>query len=129
MEKKRQAGKPDTGNGKETAKRILKKVVEFSKLIFKLRSLILSIPVAVLAVALAMRNMIELPGEVGLFMQANGEYEYIMAKGLAVLGPLIITGVCLLMTFTSKKVLFPWLISLFSLVIPLMFWVTNVFPV
>ena len=88
----------------------------------------LTIPVAVLALALAMRNMIELPGEVGLLMQANGEYEFVVVKGIAVLGPMIITAVCLLMTLSSKKVLFPWLISLFSLIIPLMLWVTNAFP-
>ncbi len=128
MEKKNVTGKPAAGNAGAMVKKVWKKTVELAKIMYNLRSLVLSIPVAVLALALAMRNMIELPGEVGLLMQANGEYEFVVVKGIAVLGPMIITAVCLLMTLSSKKVLFPWLISLFSLIIPLMLWVTNAFP-
>jgi hypothetical protein len=30
--------------------------------------------------------------------------------------------------FLSKKVLYPWLISVFSLALPLVLWLTNIFP-
>ena len=47
---------------------------------------------------------------------------------LAACIPVAITAVCLLMMFLSKKTLYPWLISVFSLVLPLVIWFSNVFP-
>lgn len=95
---------------------------------FRLRSVILAIPVAVGAVVLAIFNQANLPDMVGINMQASGEYAQMVGKGVAVLGPLAVTAVCLLMTFCSRKVLYPWLISLFSLALPLLIYFTNTFP-
>ena len=95
---------------------------------YKLRSILLAIPVGVTAIALAVRNAQQLPTEVGLSMQANGEYQWIIGRGAAVWIPLLITVVCLAMMFVSKKVLYPWLISLFSLALPLVLWLSNIFP-
>ena len=44
------------------------------------------------------------------------------------MGPLILTCFCLLLMFCSKKILYPWLISVFSLMLPIVLWLTNVFP-
>ncbi|MBQ8359853.1 MAG: hypothetical protein IJX37_08150 [Oscillospiraceae bacterium] len=99
-----------------------------SKWAYKLRSVLLAIPVAVVAVALAIRNMQQLPSEVGINILASGEYQWMVSRGVAALAPLAVTAVCLGLMFCSKKVLYPWLISLFSLVLPLVIWVTNVFP-
>ena len=96
--------------------------------LYKLRSVILAAPVAVGAVILAIHNQIRLPDMVGINIQANGEYAQMLSKSAAVLGPLAVTAVCLLMVFCSKKVVYPWLISLFSLVLPLLIYITNVFP-
>ncbi len=95
---------------------------------YRLRSVVLAIPVAVGAVVLAIRNMALLPPEVGLWLEASGEYALSVGRGVAVLGPLAVTAVCLLMMFISRRVLYPWLVSLFSLVLPLLIWVINVFP-
>jgi len=95
---------------------------------YKLRSVLLAIPVAVVAGALAIRNMQRLPTEVGINILANGEYQWMISRNMAALAPLAVTAVCLLLMFCSKKVLYPWLISLFSLVLPLVIWLTNVFP-
>ncbi len=97
----------------------------FWKSLFKLRSVILAIPVAAGAVILAIRNQAVLPDKVGFGLQASGEYAYMVSKGVAVLGPIAITAVCLLMTFCSRKVLYPWLISLFSLVLPIVIYLIN----
>ena len=97
------------------------------RLLFKLRGLILGIPVAVAAIIMAINNQIKLPDMVGISLQASGEYAQTVAKGVAVLGPLALTGVCLLLVFCSKKVLYPWLISLFSLILPLLILFTNSF--
>ncbi len=96
--------------------------------IYKLRSLILSIPVAVAAVILAIYNQANLPDMVGINIQATGEYAQMVGKGVAVLGPLAVTAVCLLLMFVSRRVIYPWLISLFSLVLPLLIYFTNIFP-
>ena len=39
--------------------------------------------------------------------------------------PLIITGICLLMVLCSRRVTYPWLISVFSLAIPILLMVTS----
>jgi hypothetical protein len=95
---------------------------------YKLRSILLSIPVAVAAIALAVRNLQRLPSEVGINLLSNGQYQWVISRSRAAWGPVVITGVCLLMMLLSKKVLYPWLISVFSLALPLVLWFTNVFP-
>ena len=97
-------------------------------LIYRLRSVILAIPVAVGAVVLAIYNNARLPEEVGINIQASGEYAEVISRNVAVLGPLAVTAVCLLMVFLSRKVLYPWLISLFSLILPILIYITNIFP-
>lgn len=107
----------------------LKKVGFVLKLTFrwcyKLRSLVMSIPVFVCAGALAIRNARLLPDMVGVNILANGEYQWFISRGAAVLIPFAVTTVCLLLMLISKKTLYPWLISLFSLVLPLVVWLTN----
>lgn len=98
------------------------------KWIYKLRSVVLAIPVVVIAVYLAVQNMALLPGQVGILMQTNGEFTVSVVKLVAVMGPLALTAVCLLMMFFSKKVIYPWLISLFSLVLPILLLFINTFP-
>jgi multidrug efflux pump subunit AcrB len=98
------------------------------KWVYRLRSVILAIPVAAGAVILAIHNQANLPDEVGINIQASGEYAEMVGKSVAVLGPLAVTAVCLLMVFCSRKVLYPWLISLFSLALPILIYITNIFP-
>lgn len=95
---------------------------------YKLRSVLLAIPVAVAAIALALANIGRLPEQVGINLLESGEFSMIVSRGVAVMGPLAVTALCLLLMFCSKKVLYPWLISIFSLVLPLLLWVTNAFP-
>ena len=92
---------------------------------YKLRSLVLSIPVFVCAGALAIRNARLLPDMVGINILASGEYQWYISRGAAVLIPFAVTTVCLLLMLISKKILYPWLISLFSLALPLVVWLTN----
>ncbi len=98
-----------------------------AKWAYKLRSFVLSIPVFVCAGVLAIRNARQLPEMVGVNMLANGEYQWFISRGAAVMIPFAVTTVCLILMFCSKKILYPWLISLFSLVLPLVVWLTNSF--
>lgn len=97
-------------------------------MLYKLRSILLSIPVVLAAVMLAIRNMRVLPETVGINLLASGDYQWMVDRNIAVLGPLAITALCLLMVFCSRRVVYPWLISIFSLAIPFLIWITNVFP-
>lgn len=95
---------------------------------FKIRSLVLAIPVFICAGALAFRNARQLPELVGINILASGEYQWFVSRGVAVLVPFGVTTLCLLMMLCSKKILYPWLISLFSLILPLVVWLTNNLP-
>ena len=96
--------------------------------IFRLRGFFMAIPVALAALALAAKNMARLPEEVGINLLTTGEYEFLISRGLAVLAPLVVTGICLLMMWISRRTIYPWIISIFSLVLPWLIWITNVFP-
>ena len=106
----------------------MQKLKELWQWAYRLRSIVLVLPVAVSAVLLALFNFAKLPAAVGINIQPNGEYAMMISKAVAVMGPLALTAVCLLMVFCSKKTLYPWLISLFSLVLPLLIYITNIFP-
>lgn len=95
---------------------------------YKLRSVLLAIPVVIGAIVLAIRNMVQLPDEVGITLLASGEYGLTVGRLVAVLGPLAITALCLVFMFASRKVLYPWLVSLFSLALPVIILLLNTFP-
>ena len=112
--------------------KVLKKIGHvlgvIGKWIFRLRGFFMAIPVALAALYLASRNMAQLPEEVGINLLPSGEHEFLVSRSLAVMAPLVVTGVCILMMWLSCKTIYPWIISIFSLVLPLLIWVTNVFP-
>ena len=134
MDKNQEKNGKDTASlsGKDKTVRVLKttgKVLkEIGKWIFRLRGFFMAVPVAIAALYLAAQNMARLPEEVGINLLANGEYQYLVSRGLAVMGPLVVTGACLVMMFLSRRTVYPWIISIFTLVLPLLIWFTNVFP-
>ena len=96
--------------------------------IFRLRKIILAVPVVYLAVSLAVNNLSQLPEEVGLNLQATGEFAMTVSRSAAVMGPIGVTAACLLLMFCSRKTLYPWVISLFSLVLPVLILFMNNYP-
>lgn len=96
--------------------------------VVKLRKILLAVPVAWAAVVLALRNLSKLPVLVGLNLQADGTFAVQIGRLPAVLAPLLITAVCLLLMFCSKRTLTPWLVSVLSLALPLVIFIINVFP-
>lgn len=95
--------------------------------VLKFRKVFLAIPVGVAAVFLALKNMISLPVLVGFDLQSTGEFSIQLVREVAVLGPMAITAICLLLMFCSKRTLTPWLVSVFSLALPLLILFTNTF--
>lgn len=97
------------------------------KVLYHLRKVALAVPVIIAAVMLATHNMNTLPATVGVDLQANGEFAQSISREMAVYGPLAITGGCLLMMIFSRKVIYPWLISVFTLLLPLLLIALNFF--
>ncbi len=107
--------------------------------LYKLRAIILAAPVAAAAAVLAFINVDRLPDAVqittvaidtqaqdSLFGCLVTGVDYI-SKEVAILAPLVLTVLCLLLTLCSKRTLYPWLISVFSLALPLLLLLSNSF--
>ena len=103
-------------------------LASIGKWIYRLRGLFMAIPVVLASLYLASQNMARLPEEVGINLLANGQYEYLIGRGLAVMAPLLVTAVCLVMMWLSRRTIYPWIISIFSLILPWLIYITNVFP-
>ena len=109
----------------KTIYRVIKGIIRW---IYNLRGFFMAIPVALVALYLAVQNMSRLPKEVGINLLETGEYQYLISRELAVMAPLLVTAACLLMMLLSRKTVYPWIISIFTLVLPILIWITNVFP-
>lgn len=116
-------------------KKIWSHVMEFVGLlrhigvyVVKLRKILLAIPVGWGAIYLALSNMQKLPKTVGIGLQADGNFHMYVTRLPAVLAPLLITAVCILLMFCSRRTLTPWMVSLFSLLVPVVLLITNIFP-
>ena len=92
---------------------------------YQLRSLVLSIPVFVCAAALAIRNARLLPVEVNIVTM--GENLLTVTRSVAVLLPLAVTCICIVLMLCSKKMLYPWLVSVLSLVLPIVIRLASIF--
>lgn len=104
-------------------------LIDFIGLVlFRLRKVVLAVPVVYLAMKLARYNLEHLPEEVGINIQSSGEFAQMIARDAAVMGPLGLTAACLLLMFCSRKAMYPWAISMFSLVLPILILVTNLYP-
>ena len=95
--------------------------------IFKLRKIFMAIPVVYLAIQIAQQNLERLPEAVGLNFQSTGEFAVMVTREYAVYGPLGVTAFCLLLMFFSRKTLYPWVISIFTLVLPYLIYFTNIY--
>ena len=96
--------------------------------IFHFRKVLLSVPVVGMSIYLARLNWTQLPDQVGLSLMSNGQFAQTVAKEAAVYGPMGVTAICLALMVCSRRALYPWLISVFTLVLPLLILITNVFP-
>lgn len=112
-------------SGIQTAGSVLKVIGSW---IYRLRKVLMAIPVILAAIYLARYNMANLPAQVGIDLQTTGVYAQMISRDLAVLGPLAVTGGCLLLMFCSRRIFYPWIISVFTLVLPILLYLTNIYP-
>lgn len=111
----------------------MKKVMDYLKWAYKYRNIALAIPVVAIAIILAVVNAFALPAAVPVSVLWFSEGvlifpEFMVIKLFAILIPLIVTAASLGMMFLSKRVSFPFLVSLFSLVLPIFFMIAAKLP-
>lgn len=98
------------------------------RILYLLRKVFLAIPVVYFTVKLALYNQANLPETVGLILQADGSFLMEFTRSAAVLGGAGITIFCLVMMFLSRKALYSWAISIFTLAFPILLLVSNIYP-
>ena len=97
-------------------------------ILFHLRKLVMAAPVVYYALKLAAYNQEHLPAQVGLNLQATGEFTQLISREMAVMGPLALTGACLFCMFCSRKATYAWAISAFTLAVPILLLISNLYP-
>lgn len=97
-------------------------------ILFRLRKLVLAAPVVYAAMKLAFYNRQYLPEQVGINLQSSGEFAQMISRDIAVMGPFGLTAACLLLMFCSRKAMYPWAISVFTLLVPILLLITNLYP-
>lgn len=96
--------------------------------LFRLRKIVMAAPVVYAALKLADYNREHLPEQVGISLQSSGEFAQMISRNMAVMGPLALTLACLLLMFCSRKAMYSWAISIFTLALPLLLLLSNVYP-
>lgn len=96
--------------------------------VYHLRKVVMAVPVAYVALRMAAYNMSHLPEQVGVNLQTTGEFAMQISRYAAVIGPLGITAGCLVMMFFSRKAMYAWAISIFTLALPVLLLVSNMYP-
>lgn len=110
------------------------------KYIYMFRGILISAPVAAAAVLVASWSQKNLPEMVeithvvvdkesegalfGFFVMTTEQ----IGRNVAVGVPLFLTAVCLVFTILSKRTLYPWLISVFTLCLPIVMYFLNTYP-
>ena len=125
-----EAKKENKEKDEEKEKSLFRVICEW---IFKLRSVFLAIPVVCAAIILAVENAAKLPAKLLLYVPVS-QQALLTSKAIefsrdtAVYFPLAVTGLCLVFMFCSRRTVYPWLISIFTLVLPVFFRFISVFP-
>ncbi len=119
-------------SGSEQMKTVMGKINSVMDLIgiwlFRLRKIVLAAPVVYYAIKLASYNMRHLPEQVGINLQVSGEFLQTISRQTAVIGPLGLTFACLLLMFCSRKAIYAWAVSVFTLALPLLLLLSNAYP-
>ena len=96
--------------------------------LFRLRKIVMAAPVIYWALKIASYNREHLPEVVGIDLQSSGAFAQVISRDMAVMGPLGQTAACLLLMFCSRKAMYPWAISIFTLALPLLILFSNLYP-
>ena len=106
-------------------KRVIGTIVKW---LYRLRGVFLAIPVVYAALEIAKYNMEHLPQIVGINLQSSGAFADTITREFAVYGPLGLTAACLVLMLCSRKVMYPWAISILTLILPFLLLLSNRYP-
>lgn len=98
------------------------------RLSFELRKVVMAVPVVVALIGITNECRKRLPEMVGINLMANGDFEQMIGRETAITATMAITIACLVFMFLSRKTVYPWLVSLMSLLLPILLIITNTFP-
>lgn len=98
------------------------------KVLFHLRKIFLAVPVVWAAFRMYAYGMEHLPEDVGVWLLENGEYQYTLVRESALMSCMAVTAAGLVLMFCSRRTIYPWIISIFTLVLPILLIVTNMYP-
>ena len=98
------------------------------RLALEVRKVFLAAPVIALMIWLENECRQRLPELVGINLMATGDFEQLISRETAIGYTSAITIACLVLMLFSRKTIYPWLISLFSLLLPVLLILTNTFP-
>lgn len=113
----------------QTRMQKVKRVVSIvGRVVYHLRKVVMAAPVIYFALKLADYNTEHLPEMVGINLQSNGAYAEMISRSAAVNGPLTVTFACLVLMLLSRKATYPWVISIFTLILPIFLLLTNTYP-
>ena len=110
------------------------------KILFGIRGILISAPVAAAAIYIASWAQEHLPEAVeithvmidkeaegaifGLFVMTTE----MLARDVVIVSSLALTALCLICTIFSKRTLYPWLISVLTLCLPIVMYYLNTYP-
>ena len=121
----RKFANPNDKPSEGSVKKVIGSIIMFC---YRARKLIMALPVAYYALRIAIYNSVRLPTEVGIFLQNNGNFLRMIDRGTAVVVPLAVTFGCLTLMMFSRKAMYAWAISIFSLALPLLILISNIYP-
>ena len=127
-DKEKQVQPADGKSWKSVLVTIINICEEVGVYLFHFRKLLLALPVVFASIYLARVNWTQLPDQVGLSLMANGQFAQLLEKEVTDYGPMGVTVICVLLMVCSRRALYPWLISVFTLVLPVLILITNIFP-
>ena len=98
------------------------------RVLFHMRKIFLTLPVVWLAFKVCTYAKAQLPDPVGVWLLESGDYQFMLGRESALISCLAVTAVCLGLMFLSRRTILPWVVSLFTLVLPIMLVLTNMYP-
>ena len=130
-EKKEKTPKQPNPNWEKT-KAVFRKIGRvftiIGKVLFHTRKIFLTIPVVWASIKMYAFAMEHLPENVGVWLLESGAYQFTLSRESSLMSCMAITAICLVMMFCSRRTILPWVVSLFTLVLPLLLIVTNMYP-
>lgn len=94
---------------------------------YRMRKVFLAVPLLAAAVYEAAKNYVELPAQVGFQLTEVGTFSRMYPREVAVWVPFGMTFICIILMFLSRKCVYPWLIGLFTLAVPVLLLFMNQF--